>query len=102
MRVSIWAGTNDATVAPSNATALAGQFALLLGLGSSRQERDPASDGRAETTFLRDAAGRVRIQVVTVSDMDHAWSGGSPEGSFTYPAGPNASAEMFEFFSARA
>ncbi len=102
MRVSIWAGTNDATVAPSNAATLAGQFAVLLGLAGSRQEREPASDGRAETTFLRDAEGRVRIRVVTVSDMDHAWSGGSPQGSFTYPAGPDASTEMLAYFSARA
>jgi poly(hydroxyalkanoate) depolymerase family esterase len=99
MRVTIWTGANDTTVAPSNAATLAGQFALLFGLRASHQEREFATDGRSETTCLRDGTGRVRVQVVTVADMEHAWSGGSPLGSFTYPAGPDASSAMFEFLS---
>jgi poly(3-hydroxybutyrate) depolymerase len=102
MRVAIWTGAADATVAPSNAAQLAAQFALLLGLDFTRLEREPSVDGRMETTYLRDAGGRMRIRAVTVADMDHAWSGGSPQGSFTYPAGPDASTDIFEFFSAKA
>jgi poly(hydroxyalkanoate) depolymerase family esterase len=99
MRVTIWTGANDATVAPSNAATLAGQFARLLGLDPAREQSDPATDPRLASTSLRDAAGRVRVRLVTVSEMDHAWSGGSPQGSFTYPAGPDASTAMIEFFS---
>ena len=102
MRVAIWTGANDTTVAPSNATTLAGQFALLLGLGTSHLERGPAQDGAIEATSLRDASGRVRLRFVTVADMDHAWSGGSPQGSFTYPAGPDASTAIFDFFAGSA
>lgn len=99
MRVTIWTGANDATVAPSNAATLAGQFALLFGLRTAYQDREPSTNGRSETTCLRDDAGRVRVQVVTIAGMEHAWSGGSPQGSFTYPAGPDASSAMFEFFA---
>jgi poly(hydroxyalkanoate) depolymerase family esterase len=99
MRVAIWTGANDSTVAPSNATTLAGQFALLLGLGAAHQEREPARDGILEASSLRDATGRVRLRLVTVADMDHAWSGGSPKGTFTYPDGPDASTAIFEFFA---
>ncbi len=98
MRVMVWTGTNDSTVSPTNATALVHQFATLLGLDVAQVETS-AHGTNAHVARLRDAGG-IRIESWTVRDMGHAWSGGSPRGSYTYPAGPNTSDVMLDFFLA--
>lgn len=98
MRVMVWTGTSDSTVSPSNATELVRQFAALLGLDAAHVETS-AYGTAAEVARWRDAGG-VRIEAWTVRDMGHAWSGGSPRGSYTYPAGPNTSEAMLDFLLA--
>jgi poly(hydroxyalkanoate) depolymerase family esterase len=96
MRATVWTGTNDRTVDPSNATALARQFIGLLALPNADGEREDS--GAAEIARWRDATGRVRVECWNVRHMGHAWSGGSFRGSHTYPAGPSASDAMMQFF----
>ena len=45
-----------------------------------------------------EASGDILAELWIVQGLGHAWSGGSHEGSYTDPAGPNASERMIEFF----
>lgn len=96
LRATVWAGTDDRLVAPSNASVLARQFRVLFGMG----EGTPAVErlGDAEIERWRDSAGRVRVEAWRIDAMGHAWSGGSFRGSFTHPKGPRASEAMLAFF----
>jgi poly(3-hydroxybutyrate) depolymerase len=90
----VFQGDRDTTVAPANAAALLSPW--------SRSAQPEVVSGRGWTRRIyRDGDGRLAAEWWSVHRLGHAWSGGSPEGSFTDPAGPDASAELVRFFTER-
>lgn len=87
----IFHGSADATVAPVNAGRLAGPM-------SDTSERTGSSVARRFDVLAgRNASGHP-VEVWRIEGAGHAWSGGLAEGSYTDPAGPDASAETVRFF----
>jgi poly(hydroxyalkanoate) depolymerase family esterase len=93
----VFHGTADRTVHPANGEAVVRPFA-----GGSEDESAPREPGRRPSTrrVWRDAAGEVVAEHWSVQGAPHAWSGGSARGTYTDPAGPDATAEMLRFFLA--
>ncbi|GAA4834965.1 PHB depolymerase family esterase [Actinomycetospora corticicola] len=93
-------GTDDPTVAAVNGTR-AVEAALADHPGCARTEERGGGGDRRSWTRERwtDRDGVVRAEHWTVHGSGHAWSGGRAGGSYTDPAGPDASAAMCEFFA---
>ena len=93
LRASLWHGTLDTVVAPTNLTALETMFARLAGMASGTTERREG----ALYALYRDGQGRPVIETWLVAGLGHAWSGGDPRGTHAVPWGPNATDRMLDF-----
>jgi poly(hydroxyalkanoate) depolymerase family esterase len=102
----VFHGDADATVHVSNGTAIieAARAASQDASGSvpaARATEGQSSKGQRYTrTVYTDGAGRSTAEYWQLHGAGHAWSGGSARGSYTNPAGADASAEMLRFFLA--
>jgi poly(hydroxyalkanoate) depolymerase family esterase len=94
----VFHGDADATVHPNN-----GEHVLNASVGPANAEpevdrRRPA-DGRGYTRRVhRSPTGEVLAEHWLVHGSGHAWSGGSRQGSYTDPQGPDATEQMLRFF----
>ena len=103
----VFHGDGDGVVHPGNgahAIAVALSDALNSGNGAagpSVHEQGVSPQGRRYTRTVYAPAGSPSPQAEhwVVHGGGHAWSGGSAQGSYTDPSGPDASREMWRFFS---
>lgn len=98
-------GARDPSVQPANLQVLVTQFralAELMGLGergTGDGEREETEHGQYRTirTIYRDGLGSPVIESWMIEGLAHAWSGGSPEGTWTDPAAPDMTREFVRF-----
>jgi len=94
----IFHGDRDTIVHPNNSDQVLEQ---TIGTTSTQKtvHRGQIPGGHAYTrTTHTDADGREILEYWNIHGATHAWSGGSPAGSYTDPQGPDATREMLRFF----
>ena len=96
----IFHGDRDTTVHPNNGDQVLEQ---AIGTTSTKKAvhrgRIPGGHEYTRTTHT-DAGGSEILEHWNIHGVAHAWSGGSPAGSYTDPRGPDATREMLRFFLA--
>lgn len=94
----VFHGDADTTVHPRNSDHVIAQ-AIGTTSAQTKVERGRIPGGHAFTrTIHSDARGRSILEQWEIHGAGHAWSGGSPAGSYTDPRGPDAAREMVRFF----
>ncbi|MBR0806740.1 PHB depolymerase family esterase [Bradyrhizobium japonicum] len=97
----VFHGDRDTTVHPKNGDQIIEQSARVT-RPTKKVLRGRVPHGHAYTrTVLIDGAGRAISEHWNIDGAGHAWSGGSPAGSYTDPQGPDATREMLRFFLER-
>ena len=93
IRTIVFHGDADNIVHSSNAAIIAG------GQNTDSKQTSQHSAGKTFTRrTVQDRAGKTVAEDWTIHGSGHAWSGGSADGSYTDPQGPDASREMMRFF----
>jgi poly(hydroxyalkanoate) depolymerase family esterase len=97
----VFHGDADKTVHPSNAAELLASFdAGTTTVNAPSSTSGTPNSSRGATLQRLVAANGVEAEYWSIHGAGHAWAGGSQRGSYTDPAGPDATAEMLRFFLA--
>jgi poly(hydroxyalkanoate) depolymerase family esterase len=96
IRTIVFHGDADNIVHPSNAANMV--KAERAGESVERAEARHAAIRAHTRTVTRDKTGAVVVEQWLIHGSGHAWSGGSPDGTYTDPHGPDASREILRFF----
>ena len=101
--VIVFHGDADKTVAAVNADRVIEQFSAAYGGVTLERDEERREGGQGWVRSVgRTHDGAAVLEQWVVKGGGHAWFGGSPAGSYTDPAGPDASREMLRFFLAHA
>ena len=94
----VFHGDRDTIVHPRNADHVITSSMRTTNL-QKEVHRGQVPGGHAYTcTIHTDANGQAILEQWCIHGAGHAWSGGSPAGSYTDPRGPDAAKEMLRFF----
>jgi poly(hydroxyalkanoate) depolymerase family esterase len=96
----VFHGDQDRIVSPRNGDHVIAQASgIRSGDMARRVEHGRVPGGRSyiRTSFAA-KSGEVTLEQWVIHGAGHAWSGGSPAGSYTDPKGPDAAREMLRFF----
>jgi poly(hydroxyalkanoate) depolymerase family esterase len=94
----VFHGDRDTMVHPNNGAQILEQSLRTVST-PKKLHRGQVPGGHCYTrTIHADASGRGIIEHWNIHGAGHAWSGGSPAGSYTDPRGPDATREMLRFF----
>jgi len=94
----VFHGDRDTIVHPRNGDHVIAQSKITSSM-QTQVHRGRVPGGHAYTrTLYTDAGGRAVLERWDVHGAGHAWSGGSPAGTYTDPQGPDAAREMLRFF----
>lgn len=111
MPVIVFHGSSDYTVYPVNGDQVISQWSITNDFSQNGTNNGWIDDQPERTESFTVSGGRrysisdyeggdgiVWMKKVKVQSMGHAWSGGSSQGSYTDPQGPDASRMMWDFF----
>lgn len=98
----VFHGDRDATVHPVNGEHVIEQAKAAAGVQTEiRRGEAPGGIRYTQTIHAAEEKGAT-LEHWALHGAGHAWSGGSPAGTYTEPKGPDASREMLRFFRAQA
>jgi poly(hydroxyalkanoate) depolymerase family esterase len=95
----VFHGDSDSTVSPVNGDQVIAQSKAAAEFPTTIRHGHSAGGVNYTQTIQADGSGRPILEQWVLHGVGHAWSGGSPAGSYTDPRGPDASREMLRFFS---
>jgi poly(3-hydroxybutyrate) depolymerase len=96
----VFHGDQDATVHPRNGDQVIAQSGAttMTDLQTTMQHGRVPGGHAYSRTLHAGANGQTVLEHWVIHGAGHAWSGGSPAGSYTDPRGPDAAREMLRFF----